>query len=88
MAKRRSLKDRATNFQPSAEEQEKALERLENNVKEKEQVKKKKPKKKTVRVSVDFPADLYEIIDRETEKSGLTKKGLIVRLVREHFDLL
>lgn len=79
MAKRRSLKDRATNFQPSAEEQEKALERLEGS--------NKKKKKKTVRVSVDFPVDLYEIIDRETEKSGLTKKGLIVRLVREHFNL-
>ena len=80
MAKRRSLKDRAINFQPSAEEQERALERLESGVT-------KKKKKKTVRVSVDFPVDLYEIIDRETEKSGLTKKGLIVRLVREYFEL-
>jgi len=79
MAKRRSLKDRATNFQPSAEEQERALEKLEPG--------NKKKKKKTVRVSVDFPVDLYEVIDRETEKSGLTKKGLIVRLVREYFDL-
>lgn len=80
MAKRKSLKDRATSFQPSAEEQEKALERLEDNSN------KKKKKKKTVRVSVDFPVGLYEIIDRETEKSGLTKKGLIVRLVREYFE--
>jgi len=81
MAKRKSLKDRAKSFQPSAEEQEKALERLEGNNSN------KKKKKKTVRVSVDFPVDLYEIIDRETEKSGLTKKGLIVRLVREYFEL-
>ena len=75
MAKRKSLKDRVSDFQPSAEDQEKALEKLEA----------KKEGKKTIRVSVDFPIELYKIMDKDTKNMGQTKKGLIVHLIREYY---
>ncbi len=75
MAKRKSLKDRASNFQPTVEDQEKALEKLES----------KKEEKDTIRVSVDFPRGLYETMHKDTKNMGQTKKGLIIHLVREYY---
>lgn len=73
MAKRKSLKDRASNFQPTVEAQEKAIEELEN-----------KGLKKTVRVSVDFPRELYNRMGEHVKDKGQTKKGFIIHLVREY----
>ena len=81
MAKqKRSLTDRIKTPTPSemsAEAQEKALQKLRSN---------DKPAKKKVRVSVDFPIELYERMKEDTEANGQTHRGFIVSLVRKHYD--
>ena len=59
----------------SANEQEKALQKLQSGDK----------KKKVQRVTIDFPSFIYDQIKDETENTGQTIKGFIVGLVREHF---
>ncbi len=46
----------------------------------------KKEKQKPVRVSVDFPRDLYRIMKDDTEYRGQTLKGFIVSMVRSHYN--
>jgi len=62
----------------TAEAQEKALNQLKSTT--------EKPKKKKVRVSVDFPADLYERMKVDTEANGQTHRGFIISLVREYYS--
>ena len=59
----------------SAAEQEKALQKLKSTDK----------KKKVQRVTIDFPAFIYDQIKEETENTGQTIKGFMVGLVREYF---
>ncbi len=85
--KKRSLADRVnaqkTEAMPSAtqemtaEAQEKALEKLK--------VGEVKPKKKRVRVSVDFPSELYEQMKATAEDRGQTHRGFIISLVKQHY---
>lgn len=80
--KKRSLADRvktAANMSISAEAQEKALEQLKKSSTPSEA-------KKKVRVSVDFPEDLYARMKEETEANGQTHRGFIISLVREYYN--
>jgi len=86
MAKqKRSLTDRVnttpspttTTTEMTAEAQEQALQKLQSQ---------SKPTKKKVRVSVDFPIELYERMKEDTDANGQTHRGFIVSLVRKHFD--
>ena len=83
MAKeRKSLASRVkkTTTSPSIDEQEKALQKL---------YKKENPaseQKKKVRISVDFPRELYEIMKKDTKKKGQTLKGFIISLVVDKLD--
>lgn len=81
MAKtKRSLTDRVKTPEKqevTAEAQEKALERLK--------VGESKPKKKKVRVSVDFPEDLYERMKATAEDRGQTHRGFIINLVKQYY---
>lgn len=79
--KKRSLADRVKatpSTSISAEEQEKALEKLKKGS--------ALNKKKKVRVSVDFPEDLYERMKEDTEANGQTHRGFIISLVRGHYS--
>jgi len=80
--KKRSLADRVktpATKSISAEAQEKALEQLKKGSTP------SKTKKK-VRVSVDFPEDLYERMKEETEANGQTHRGFVISLVRAHYN--
>jgi len=46
----------------------------------------KKVKQKPVRVSVDFPKDLYRTMKDDVEGNGQTLRGFIVSLVRSHYN--
>jgi len=81
MAKtKRSLTDRVNTPKEqvmTAEAQEKALEQLK--------VGETKAKKKKVRVSVDFPEDLYEKMKATAEDRGQTHRGFIINLVKQYY---
>jgi len=83
MAKeKKSLSSRVkkTSTSPSIEDQEKALQKL---------YKKDEPKKiekKNVRISVDFPRELYDIMKKDTKRKGQTLKGFIIALVADKFE--
>jgi hypothetical protein len=84
MAKaKRSLTDRVASpviksNEVSAEAQEQALNKLISPKPVKAQ--------KKIRVSVDFPTDLYERMKADTEANGQTHRGFIVSLVREYYN--
>lgn len=61
---------------PSAEEQEKALQQLHQQEQE----------KTSVRVSVDFPIDLYNTMKKDTKRRGMTLKGFIVAKIRDYYE--
>ena len=78
--KKRSLTDRVNaNKKPemTAAAQEMALKKLAER-------KNAPAKKKNVRVSVDFPEEVYAAMKEVAEMRGQTHRGLIVSLVREH----
>ncbi len=93
MAKaKRSLASRvnkSTTGSPSIEAQEQALLKLQKTapLQENKRVVEKKPKSKKIRVSVDFPDDIYNVMKTDTQKKGQTLKGFIVAMVREHYKL-
>ncbi len=58
-----------------AEAQEKALEQLQRQDKQ----------KAIQRITADFPQYLYDKMKVEIEETGQTMKGFIVGLVRDHF---
>ena len=93
MAKaKRSLASRvnkSTVSSPSIEAQEKALLKLQKTapLQQEKKVAVKKPKPKKIRVSVDFPGDVYEIMKADTQRKGQTLKGFIVAMVREHYKI-
>jgi hypothetical protein len=82
MAKqKRSLTDRINTTpatEMTAEAQEKALQKLQSQ---------SKSAKKKVRVSVDFPIELYERMKEDTDANGQTHRGFIVSLVRKHYEI-
>lgn len=83
MAKqKRSLTDRVASVpqttEVTAEAQENALNKLIAT--------KAAKSKKKVRVSVDFPVDLYERMKKDTEANGQTHRGFIVSLVRDYYS--
>lgn len=63
---------------PSVEEQEKALQKLHKQEEEQE--------KRNVRVSVDFPFDLYTTMKQDTKRRGMTLKGFIVAKIRDYYE--
>ena len=81
MAKtRRSLADRVNpqeTKEMTAEAQERALEGLKSG--------ELKPKRKKVRVSVDFPRELYERMKATAEDRGQTHRGFIISLVKQYY---
>jgi hypothetical protein len=44
-----------------------------------------KPLVEVQRITIDLPADLYDLLKQETEIKGTTLKWQIVSLLREHF---
>lgn len=74
---------------PSLEAQEQALLKLQKAapIDENNKSELQKTKNKKVRVSVDFPNDVYEIMKADTQRKGQTLKGFIVAMVREHYKL-
>ena len=82
MAKqKRSLTDRVnttpsptttttTTTEMTAEAQEQALQKLQSQ---------SKPTKKKVRVSVDFPIELYERMKEDTDANGQTHRGFEIK---------
>jgi hypothetical protein len=83
MAKqKRSLTDRVA---PVAKATELTAEAQENALNKLIATKASKSKRK-VRVSVDFPVDLYERMKEDTEANGQTHRGFIVSLVREYYS--
>jgi hypothetical protein len=74
---------------PSIEAQEKALLKLQEKapLPQEKKIVEKKQKSKKIRVSVDFPGDVYEVMKTDTQKKGQTLKGFIVAMVREHYNL-
>lgn len=69
----------------TVENKEDILRELKAEKTVKKEAPKPKVKKKPVRVSVDFPRDLYRIMKDDTEEQGQTLKGFIVSMVRSHY---
>lgn len=44
-----------------------------------------KPLMEVQRITIDLPADLYDLLKQETEMKGTTLKWQIVNLLKEHF---
>ena len=44
-----------------------------------------KPPVEVQRVTIDLPADLYDLLKKEMEEKGTTLRWQIISLVREHF---
>lgn len=80
--KKKSLADRIQASQKpkmTAAAQEQALKKLQDKSKAPE-------KKKNVRVSVDFPQEIYEAMKEVAEMRGQSHRGFIISLVRDHLS--
>lgn len=44
-----------------------------------------KPQVELQRITIDLPADLYDLLKRETDETGTTFRWQIINLLRNHF---
>lgn len=47
---------------------------------------KKSTQKPLQRLTIDIPAELHQKLKRIKQEQGITSRGLIIRLLREHFQ--
>ncbi len=92
MAERKKISARK---KVSVEDQERMLAALQQKdeevkkvvpTKKEVKVKPAKVSKKTQRVTVDFPQEMYEQMKEETQMNGQTLRGFVVSLVRKHLS--
>ena len=65
---------------PSVEAQEKALQKLHSREDDSNE------KCKKIRVSVDVPDELYQIMKKDTKRKGQTLRGFIVSQIADYYE--